>query len=227
MFNKPFDKYYFFVMVRKMLLVLTGGLFSITAVFVFGNLFCHLIEQKVKDIDCTTLKKYCDKNGLSRNYAIVVDFSNPSGKHRFFVCDLKNPTILASSLCAHGAGKGSSKKEPVFSNEMGSNCSSLGHYKITGKHRMSSSGLPSFKLVGLDKTNSNAERRGILIHSAKLISMFRWGIYPFYLPMDKRISSGCFAVDIDMMDVIEQLVNKEQKPILLYAYKSSPHTGGE
>ena len=202
---------------RKILLVLMGRLFSIIAVFVFGNLLCHLIEQKVKDIDCTTLKKYCDKKGLSQNYAIVVDFSNPSGRHRFFVCDLKKQTIIASSLCAHGAGKGSSKKEPVFSNEMGSNCSSLGYYKIIGKHRMSTSGLPSFKLIGLDKSNSNAERRGILIHSAKLISMFRWGIYPFYLPMDKRISSGCFAVDIDMMDVIEKLMKEEKKPILLYA----------
>lgn len=191
---------------------------GIILLFFSVNPIINFIERKAKAINYKQLKHYCHKQRLSENYAVVVDFSNPSGKHRFFVCDLKNPTILASSLCAHGAGKGSSKKEPVFSNEMGSNCSSLGHYKITGKHRMSSSGLPSFKLVGLDKTNSNAERRGILIHSAKLISMFRWGIYPFYLPMDKRISSGCFAVDIDMMDMIEQLVNKEQKPILLYAF---------
>ena len=28
----------------------------------------------------------------------------------------------------------------------------------------------------------------------------------------------CFAVDIDMMDVIKELVKKEKKPILLYAY---------
>lgn len=82
---------------------------------------------------------------------------------------------------------------------------------------MSTSGLCSFRLIGMDKSNSNAESRGILIHSAKLISMFRWRIYPFYLPMDKRISSGCFAIDIDMMDVIENLLDKEQKPILLYA----------
>ena len=102
-------------------------------------------------------------------------------------------------------------------NEVGSNCSSLGHYKIMGKHKMRTSGLPSFKLMGLDKSNSNAERRGLLIHSAKLISMFRWGIYPFYLPMDKRISSGCFAVDIDMMGTIEKILKKERKPVLLYA----------
>lgn len=205
-------------MVKKILIALLVGFFSIVAVFVLGNLSCNLIERKIKDIDYVVLEKYCDKKGLSKNYAVVVDFSRPSGIHRFFVCDLRSQTIIASSLCAHGAGKGSTKKKPEFSNEVGSNCSSLGHYKIMGKHRMSTSGLSSFKLIGLDKSNNNAERRGILIHSAKLISMFRWGIYPFYLPMDKRISSGCFAVDIDMMDVIEELMNKENKSILLYAF---------
>ena len=205
-------------MVKKILIALLVGFFSIVAVFVLGNLFYNLIEREIKDIDYVALKKYCGKKGLSKNYAVIVDFSRPSGIHRFFVCDLRSQTIIASSLCAHGAGKGSTKKEPEFSNEVGSNCSSLGHYKIMGKHRMSISGLSSFRLIGLDKSNSNAERRGILIHSAKPISMFRWGIYPFYLPIDKRISSGCFAVDIDMMDVIEELMNKENKSILLYAF---------
>jgi hypothetical protein len=82
---------------------------------------------------------------------------------------------------------------------------------------MSSSGLPSFRLQGLDTSNSNAMKRGILIHSAKLVSYCRLGIYPFYLPLDRRISSGCFAIDIDMMDVVGELVDKEKKPILLYA----------
>lgn len=193
-------------------------LFGVCFLFVLGNLFANFIENKTKEIDYSTLKTYCHKRNLNENYAVIVDFNKPSGKHRFFVCDLKNHKIIASSLCAHGVGKGSTQKQPVFSNEVGSNCSSLGHYKIVAKHRMSTLGLPSFKLQGLDKSNSNAERRGILIHSAKLISNFRWGIYPFYLPMDKRISSGCFAVDIDMMDVIGELLAKERKPILLYAY---------
>lgn len=88
---------------------------------------------------------------------------------------------------------------------------------MTGRHRMSSSGLPSIRLQGLDTSNSNAMKRGILVHSAKLVSFCRLGIYPFYLPLDRRISSGCFAIDIDMMDVIGDLVDKVKKPILLYA----------
>ena len=193
--------------------------FSLCVAFITINLGINLFERKYKEVDYDVLIGYCQKHRLSENYAIVVDFNKPSGLHRFFVCDLKKHTIVASSLCAHGAGGGSTFKQAVFCNEVGSNCSSLGHYKIVGKHKMRTSGLPSFKLIGLDKSNSNAESRGILIHSAKLISMFRWGMYPFYLPMDKRISSGCFAVDIDMMEKIEKILEKERSPILVYAFK--------
>ena len=190
---------------------------GIFIVFIALNLGLNLLERTFRDVDFINLKEYCRKKDLSENYAIIVDYSKPSGKHRFFVCDLKKEKIIASSLCAHGAGKGSTIFSPVFSNEVGSNCSSLGHYKITGRHQMSSSGLPSFRLQGLDTSNSNAMKRGILIHSAKLVSYCRLGIYPFYLPLDRRISSGCFAIDIDMMDVVGDLVDKEKKPILLYA----------
>ena len=185
--------------------------------FVVINVGLNWYERTFKDIDYDHLKSYCHVNGLSEHYAVIVDFSYPSGKHRFFVCDLQTNKIISSSLCAHGAGNGSTITKPVFSNEIGSNCSSLGHYAITGKHKMSSTGLPSFRLKGLDSSNSNAMKRGILIHSAKIVSMSRLGIFPFYLPLDKRISSGCFAVDIDMMDIVGELVDNEKKPILLYA----------
>ena len=189
--------------------------------FVFGNYVINWFERNYgNDIDFQSLKEYSNKHGLSENFAIVVDFEKPSGKHRFYVCDLNKQKIIASSLCAHGAGKRSTIFNPVFSNEVGSYCSSLGHYIITGRNKMSSTGLPSFRLKGLDSSNSNAMKRGILIHSAKLVSYCRLGIYPFYLPLDKRISSGCFAIDIDIMDIVGDLVDKEKKPILLYAFNN-------
>lgn len=181
------------------------------------NLGINALNRTTRKVDYKELKEYCHKNGLSENYAVVVDFGIPSGRHRFFVCDLKKERIVASSLCAHGVGKGSTPRKPVFSNEVGSLCSSLGHYKITHKHRMATSGLMSFRLEGLGATNSNAHQRGILIHSAKMISYVRWGIFPFYLPLNKRISSGCFAVDIDIMGIIDNLVKGENRAILLVA----------
>lgn len=192
----------------------------LSAVFLsfFGiNLCINTIERTTRKVDYKELKEYCCKQGMSENYTVMVDFGIPSGRHRFFVCDLKQEKIVASSLCAHGVGKGSTCSKPVFSNEVGSLCSSIGHYSIMNKHKMRPSGLMSFRLKGLDTTNSRAMERGILIHSAKVVSLFRWGISPFYLPLDKRISSGCFAVSIDMMDTIDRLVKEEKKPILLVA----------
>lgn len=203
--------------ILRLLLYISCTIGGLILSFVVINASLNWYERTFKDIDYDHLKSYCRNKGLSELYAVVVDFSYPSGKHRFFVCDLQTKKIIASSLCAHGSGNGSTITKPVFSNEVGSTCSSLGHYAITGRHKMSSTGLPSFRLKGLDSSNSNAMKRGILIHSAKIVSMSRLGIFPFYLPLDKRISSGCFAIDIDMMDIVGDLVDNEKKPILLYA----------
>lgn len=201
---------------KKLLYILYAAI-GLVGLFVLTNVGINIYGRAHKQIDYNQLKDYCKKNNLSSNYAVVVDFCMPSGKSRFFVCDLRRNKIVASSLCAHGVGKGSTKSKPVFSNEVGSLCSSIGHYAITKRHKMST-GMSSFKLEGLDSTNSNAMKRAILIHPARVVTLCSLGIYPFYLPLDGGISSGCFAVDIDMMDLLGVLVDNEKKNILLYAY---------
>lgn len=124
-----------FLIILKLLGIVVLSLF----LFVIGNYTINWFERNYSnDIDYQSLKEYSLKHGLSKNYAIIVDFSKSSGKHRFFVCDLNKQKIIESSLCAHGAGKGSTILNPVFSNEVGSNCSSLGHYIITSRHKMGS-----------------------------------------------------------------------------------------
>ena len=201
---------------KKLLYILYASI-GLVGFFVLTNVGINIYERTHKHIDYKHLKNYCKQNNLSPNYAVVVDFSIHSGKSRFFVCDLRRDKIVASSLCAHGVGKGSTKSKPVFSNKVGSLCSSIGHYAITNRHRMRS-GMSSFKLKGLDSSNSNAMKRGILIHSARVVTMCGLGIYPFYLPLDGGISSGCFAVDVYMMKLLGELVDNEKKSILLYAY---------
>ena len=203
----------------KKILYILYAVLGLVGLFVLTNVGINLYDRANKQIDYNHLKSYCKQNNLSTNYAVVVDFSVPSGKARFFLCDLRNNKIVASSLCSHGVGKGSTMSKPVFSNVKGSKCSSIGHYVIKDRHIMKSTGLSSFKLYGLDSTNSNAMSRGILIHSSKVVTLFSLGVYPFYLPLDSRISSGCFAVDVDMMDLLGVVLSNEKNPILLYAYK--------
>lgn len=201
---------------NKLLWNILLGCFIALLLCVLFNPILNVFGRYGRTIDYAMLQDYVRSHKLNDEYAVVVDFNTHSGRHRFFLCDLQQKKIVASSLCAHGVGKGSTKRKPVFSNEVGSNCSCIGHFKITGKHRMRN-GFNSFRLQGLDSINSNAEQRGILIHSARLLSKFRWGIYPFYLPLDERISSGCFAISIDMMGKIEEILEKSQKGMLLWA----------
>jgi hypothetical protein len=56
----------------------------------------------------------------------------------------------------------------TYSNSAGSNCTSLGRYKI-GKSYTGQFGL-AFRLYGLDKSNSNASSRFVVLHAMGCIS---------------------------------------------------------
>lgn len=87
-------------------------------------------------VDCENLSQvrdYCERRGYSTDYYILVDFSIPSGKKRFFIYDLQHGKRVLSSYCMHGSGKGNTDATPKFSNEVGSGCSSLGRYVMVGR----------------------------------------------------------------------------------------------
>lgn len=146
------------------------------------------------------------------DYYIIVDFKIPSGKNRFFVYDRNNQLIL-QSLCEHGNGMGSTKTHPIFSNKIGSNCSSLGKFEIKGFNIMSSN-IPSFVLKGLNSTNSNAFKRQLLIHPYYTIPDFE--IYPFNLPMTS--SRGCFVISPIKFKLLQKYI-KNKKGILISIYQ--------
>lgn len=157
---------------------------------------------------------YIKENKLNPNYAILVDMSIHSGKYRFFVWDFKNKETVHSSLCAHGYGKGSTQDVPVFSNQEGSYCSSLGKYKL-GIRSHSKWGINiHYKLHGLEKTNSNAYKRIVVLHSFDPVSSEE--IYPNHLPLGW--SQGCPVVDNETMRYLDKLLSKE-KDVLFWIYK--------
>lgn len=77
---------------------------------------------------------FCKQNKLDTTVCIMVDMSLPSGKNRLFVYDFKQKKTIIAGLCAHGVGGGSTSTKPVFSNTVGSNCTSLGKYKVKTGH---------------------------------------------------------------------------------------------
>jgi hypothetical protein len=118
-------------------------------------------------------------------------------------------------LPRYGMGQGSTGPIPVFSNENGSYCTSLGKYRI-GIRSYSHYGIHvHHKMHGLEATNSNAFNRIVVLHSYYAVSETE--IYPFHLSMG--YSLGCPVVSDGMMTHLDGLLKKKTKPTLLWIYK--------
>lgn len=148
------------------------------------------------------------------DYSIYIDFSQSSAKNRFVVVDNKNREVIATSKCAHGAGKGSTIDTPVFSNEVGSKCTSLGEYRVAEVSKMNNTGFECLRLDGLSKTNSNARKRGIVIHELPILTDHAFD--GAKIPLSEFISSGCFSISPEVFSLLKEL-RTEGKTMYIYA----------
>ena len=99
---------------------------------------------------------------------ILIDYSQPSNKERFFVIDIKRAKILYKSLVAHGKNSGD-RFACGFSNKPGSYKSCLGFF-VTGSTYKGKHGY-SLLLQGVEPgINDNALKRRIVIHGAEYVS---------------------------------------------------------
>lgn len=143
------------------------------------------------------------------NYIAIADFRLPSTKKRLFILNLKDGSV-DSMLVAHGKKtEGTLAMAENFSNEPGSEMSSLGFYltdeiPYKGKHGI------ALRLEGLSKTNSNALQRAIVFHSADYVS--EW-----FINQKNRLglSLGCPAVPVEK---IESVITKMKDHGLLLIY---------
>jgi hypothetical protein len=157
---------------------------------------------------------YCKAHNLNTEWCMLVDFSMHSGCKRFYVWNFRTDSLICQSLCAHGYGKGGTSAKPVFGNEQGSYCSSLGHYRV-GARAWSKWGINiHYKLHGLDATNSNAFNRIVVLHSFD--PMPETEIYPAHLPLG--MSQGCPVVSNQTMRRLDDMLKKGGKSPLLWIY---------
>jgi len=139
----------------------------------------------------------------AKRYWAIVDFGQPSTKKRFYVFDTVANSV-ETYYVAHGVGSEGAADDGMaetFSNEHGSNSSSLGIYRgldeYAGKHGR------SLRLEGLEPTNSNALERLVVLHTADYVS-------EDFIRQTGRIgrSDGCFAVEQSVGgDLIDKLKN--------------------
>ncbi len=194
-------------------------------IFFFAIVFlsCQKETQKsaIKPTDYTSYlkeaKAYAKKNNLNQNKFILIDLKLHSGFKRFFVYDLKSNKLTKSYMVSHGCGDHmwswtSSKDDASISNEPDSHCSSIGKYVISSRG-VSQWGIKvNYLLIGKDKTNSNAVKRAIVLHSWEKVPSNE--VYPDGTPE----GWGCPAVSNESMKEIDVLL-KANKNMLMWIVK--------
>jgi len=145
---------------------------------------------------------------FNEDIVFIADLSVHSGLPRFAVVSLKEKKILFKGLVAHGCGNAWFATTASFSNIPNSNCSSVGRYRIGGKYdgRFSK----SYKLHGLDKTNSNALERYVVLHAYDCVP--DGPAYPMYICN----SRGCPMVSYKFLKLLSACIDKSSKPMLLW-----------
>jgi hypothetical protein len=157
---------------------------------------------------CASIKTVVKKDDYNTNYCFLVDMKLPSGSNRFFVYDIKRDTVVKAGLVTHGYGP--NNRSISFSNVPGSNCTSLGKYKI-GKAYHGRFGL-AYKLYGLDRSNSNAFNRFVVLHSHDCVPDTE------VAPQSICMSQGCPTVSPAFLTELKTYLDKAEKPLLLYLF---------
>jgi L,D-transpeptidase catalytic domain len=170
----------------------------------------------VKKVTLEKLKKqaaiaqlYAAANRFDTKRCILIDMSLPSSQNRFFLFHLKKDTIENSGLVTHGQGRRLFSTTIEFSNEPGSYCTSLGKYKI-GARYFGKFGL-AYKLHGLDKTNSNALSRAVVLHAHECVPEAENG-------EEICESQGCPTIAPGFLKKIAPVIDRTTLPMLLYIY---------
>ena len=202
-------------MKRPLLIFTSLAIFQLLLFLIIGHSTPKDLGERAEEA-----LEYCKKNGYSTDYCLLVDYGRHSGRVRFFLWDFEKEKPVLKSLCAHGCGKGSTARKPVFSNEPESFCSSLGHYRVGREKIMSKpKGRKALLLYGKVKTNNNALKRGILIHP---VSLPNFSIYPLMIPVKahkilghkiRPYSEGCITIPFRKYEKVAQIVKSSSKPL--------------
>jgi hypothetical protein len=161
---------------------------------------------------------FCRQRGYNTRYCILIDMALPSGVKRFMVWDFRKNNLLISGLVSHGCGRNPwsgewSKDKPAFSNLDGSHCTAPGKYQIDGRAYSAWGIHVKYYLTGLESSNNNALARQIVFHSWEQVAETE--VYPKGTPE----GWGCPAISNNTMKVVDALLKKQKKHVLLWIYQ--------
>lgn len=153
---------------------------------------------------------YAKVHHLDQRICFLVDMHLASGNNRFFVYDMQKDSLLHAGLVAHGNCYQRWLEGRRYSNQVESGCTSLGRYRVgasyTGKFGL------SYKIYGLDSSNSNAYRRTVVLHGHSCV--------PNGETEDEICqSNGCPTVSPEFLKVLSPIIQHAGKPLLLWIYE--------
>lgn len=163
------------------------------------------LKNKVADA-----RVFIKTNKYNDQLCFLIDMSLPSGQNRFFVYDLKKDTIKNAGVVTHGRCNQQWLEGRKYSNDPGCGCTSLGKYKIANSY-YGRFGL-AYKLHGLDKTNSNAFNRYVVLHAHDCV--------PVTEVKDEICQSdGCPTVAPGFLQQLKPIIENSSKPVLLWIFE--------
>lgn len=154
-------------------------------------------------------KAFIKQNHFDTAICFLVDMSLPANHNRFFVYNFSKDSIRISGLVAHGNCNQYWLEGRKYGNEIGCGCTSLGKYRI-GKSYYGRFAL-AFKLYGLEKTNSNAFNRFVVLHSHDCMTDHE-------VTEEVCKSNGCPMVSPIFLKRLESLIKTSTRPIMLWIF---------
>lgn len=169
------------------------------------GIVCRPSERRVAEA-----WQYVNDKGMNTSICILVDYSLPSGCNRLWVWDFDEEEVIFECPVAHGRGKGGIPRgEARFSNEEESWLSSLGKSRIAERYT-GRFGI-SYRLDGLDSTNSNIRKRFIVLHAYHTVPP-----KPIF-PLPSGRSKGCLMVAPSNMQTLDKILQGHEN-VLIVAY---------
>ncbi|MCQ2274704.1 MAG: murein L,D-transpeptidase catalytic domain family protein [Bacteroidales bacterium] len=156
--------------------------------------------------------QYVNSQGMNTSICILIDYSLPSGCNRLWVWDFDDEEVIFECPVAHGRGRGNIPRGVAhFSNAEGSWLSSLGKSRIA--ERYTGRFGTSYRLDGLESTNSNLRPRCVVMHAYHTVPP-----KPIF-PLPSGRSKGCVMVAKRNMEILDQILQNRSN-VLLYTYSN-------
>ena len=178
------------------------------------------LAEQAPELHLTVLNTALSALGCAVNHGMapsrrlaVIDYSLPSSERRMWIFDLRIQRLLMQEYVAHGRNTGENFAVS-FSNELGSNQSSLGLFRAAESYD-GRNGY-SLRLDGLERgVNDRARERAIVIHGADYVN-------PDWIDQQGRIgrSEGCPAV---RREVATQVVDTLKDGQYVFAWYPDAH----